>query len=186
MNMKKKALLFAALPVLAIALLAGGITHASTTDTGKHNPFTKIAEAIATKFNLSASDVQTVIDETMKTERADMEKNRPMPLELAVKNGKLTQAQADLIKGKMEEIKTTMDSMRETLKNTTQAEREAAMKTQREALKQWATDNNIPEQYIMFAGGHGPGRGGERGPGGPEFKPDNAPTSETTESSTSN
>lgn len=178
---KKKALLFAALPVLAITLLAGGITHASTNDATQASPFTKLAQVIATKFNLTASDVQAVIDETMKAERPNMEQNRPnrpQSLGEAVKDGKLTQAQADLIKAKHEETKATMDSMRDSLKNMTQAEREAAIKTQRDALKQWATENNIPLKYVMFPGGPKNGHNGPRPMNGTN---DNTSTSDTAE-----
>jgi hypothetical protein len=41
------------------------------------------------------------------------------------------------------------------------------MKTQMESLKQWASDNNIPQEYLFF-GGLGMGRG-HGGPGGPRF-----------------
>lgn len=179
MKLTKKHLMFALIPVFALSLLAGGVAFASTDTAKKHTPFVKIAEAIATKFNLATSDVQTVIDETMKAERAEMEKNRPEPIAQAVKDGKLTQAQADLIKAKREEIKTAMESTRDSLKNMTQTERDAFIKTQKDALKQWATDNNIPEQYIMFIGGHGPGRGDGQGPGGPKFRLNNTAPSAT-------
>jgi hypothetical protein len=177
--MGKKYIAFALLPVFALALLAGGITYASANSTDNKNPFNKIATAIATKFNLNATDVQTVIDDTMKAELAEMEKNRPDRLAQAVTDGKLTQAQADLIKAKQEEVKTTMESQKDTTKNMTQAEREAAMKTQTETLKQWVTDNNIPKEYIMFLGKPGKGPGGDRGMGGSMHARNNAPTTET-------
>jgi len=177
--MKKKYIAFALLPVFALALLAGGITYASADSTDGNGPFNKIATAIAAKFNLNAADVQAVIDSTMKAELAEMEKNRPDRLAQAVTDGKLTQAQADLIKTKLAEMKTAMESQKDTMKNMTQAEREAAMKTQMKTLKQWATDNNIPKEYVMFLGRPDKGPGGNHGMNGPMRARNNAPTTET-------
>ncbi len=163
--MKKKYLMYAILPVLGLSLLAGGTTYAAMAKTEKNGgPFKAIASAIAQKFNLNTADVQTVIDETLETERIRMEKNRPNPLAKAVTDGKLTQAQADLIKAKHEEERAQMESDRESMENMTQAEREAAIKAHREDLKKWATENNIPEQYVMFFG-----KPGNRGNGVPGF-----------------
>jgi len=165
------------LPVLALSLLVAGTSYAAT-KTADYNPFSKIASAIAEKFNLNSSDVQAVIDETVAADRAEMGKNRPErvdPLVQAVKNGKLTQAQADLITAKREEIKTSMESQKDTLKNMTQVEREAARKTQMDSLKQWATDNGIPEQYVLGFGGMGDGHGGPFGRG---FHQSEAPDSD--------
>lgn len=162
--MKKKTLLYATLPLLALTLLIGGTTYASTINTTKNNPFNKMATAIAQKFNLNTADVQTVIDETMATERGQMGKNRLNKTNLltqAVKNGKLTQTQADLITAKKTELQTSVGN----IQNMTQTERVTMMKTHQETLKQWATANNIPEQYVIGFGGPGMGRGGARGAG---------------------
>lgn len=155
--MKNKKTIYIITAVVALTLLISGTTYAATRGQGQ-NPFTKIAQAIATKFNLNASDVQTVIDETMETERAQRQANREAEqadrLAEAVADGKLTQAQADLITTKRAELQTAIEAM----KDLTQDERMAAMKTQTDALKQWATDNNIPMEYVM-------GRFGVVGPG---------------------
>ncbi len=155
------------LPLLALALLATGTAYAATGKTLKNNPFGTIAEAIAKKFNLATADVQGVIDETLAAQRAQMEKNRPERIDMltqAVKDGKLTQAQADLITTKREEIKPIMAS----LKDMTQTEKTAAIKAQTDSLKQWAADNNIPEKYIMLFGGLNGGHGERKNFAGPE------------------
>ena len=159
--MKRKYLAYAILPVLALALV-GGVTYAATPAQERVNPFSNIAAAIAKKFNLNSNDVQTVIDETMAADRAQMEVNRETRedtrLAQAVTDGKLTQAQADLIKAKRAELQTAFDN----LKNLSATDRQTAIKNQFDALKQWATVNNIPEQYLMFGGfgrGHGMGMG---------------------------
>jgi hypothetical protein len=68
----------------------------------------------------------------------------------------------------------------ENMKNMTKEQRQAAMETkkaemeaQRTALKQWAADNGISEEYLPMCGlggglGMGRGRGGEFGGPGPD------------------
>ena len=152
--------------ILALGLVAGSAAtiHAQTTTTG-NNPFSNLVTAISSKFNLNQSDVQNVVDQVMADSRAKMEANKQQEfadrLAQAVKDAKLTQAQADLIAAKAKEVHTFMDS----LKDKTVAERQTAMKTEMDSLKQWATENNIPQQFLMFAGpyrfeGHGHGRFG--------------------------
>jgi Na+-transporting NADH:ubiquinone oxidoreductase subunit NqrC len=171
--MKNKKIAFIIFPVLAVTLLISGTTYA-TSFTGRGSLFNTIANAIANKFDLNVSDVQTVIDDTIAADDQEMEKNRPArvdPLVQAVKDGKLSQAQADLITAKREEMKTSMKN----LKDMTREQMVATMKTRTDFLKQWATDNGIPEQYIMPFGGLGHGRGQGKGPGGPGFNGDNLP-----------
>lgn len=160
--MKRKHLLYALIPVFVLALLAGGITRASTNDAAKPNPFGKLAEAIATKFNLSTSSVQAVIDETMGGQRPPTDNNQAPkidPVKKALADGKLTQAQADLIYAKRAEIKTTMDGY----KDLSESEREVAVKTYMESIRQWAKDNNIPVKHVLPPGKSQKGHGGERG-----------------------
>lgn len=152
--MKKKHLLYGFLPIVALTLSVAGTAYAAPKQMPKNNAFASVATAIATKFNLNVSDVQNVIDQTVAAGRQQVEKNRPAridPLVQAVKNGRLTQAQADLITAKRAELKTDLDA----LKNTAPVDRLAVLKTQAAALKQWATNNGIPPQYIMIYGGHG-------------------------------
>lgn len=144
--------------IIGLATMGAGVIHAQSTT--KHNPLNGLVNAIAQKFNLDPAAVQQVVDaqhiqmETqMHAQRATEQKTK---LDQAVKDGKITQAQEDLIITKQAEMQTFMES----LKDKTPAEREAAMKTQKDALKTWATQNNIPEQYIM---GFGPGGRGKHG-----------------------
>ncbi len=161
--MNKKYLLYSIVPVLAGVLITVGIASASTTNTIKNNPMSDIVTAIAQKFNLSSTDVQAVVDTVMQTKRTQMqttmEQRAADRLTQAVKDGKLTQAQANLITAKQAEIKTFMDS----LAGKTMTERQTAMKTQMTALQQWAKDNNIPSGYLPIGGPMGKGGHGMRG-----------------------
>lgn len=91
-----------------------------------------------------------------------MNRNPKAMLDQAVKDGKITQAQEDLIVAKQAEVKTFTDS----LNGKSNTDRQAAMKTETDALTAWATTNNIPSQYILPFGG-GMMRGGGIGHGMP-------------------
>lgn len=172
---KKTKMFIAAAFVLGVAGTSAGVIHAATAASGSNgNPMTSLVSAIAAKFNLNVSDVQSVFD----AQKAQMDIRRQQEfanrLSEAVTAGKLTQAQADAITAKQKEVQTFMEGLRD----KTEAERGTAMKTEMDSLKQWATDNNISQEYLMFVGGHG-GFGG-RGFHGP--RPHSVSNSTTTSS----
>lgn len=158
MNKYTKPLILAG-AVAAIGLTSVGAIHAASSTTTT-NPMTSLVQAIATKFNLKTTDVQAVFD-SQKTEMdAQRTQDYKTSLDQAVKDGKLTQAQEDLLVAKQAEEKTFMDS----LKSMSATDRQTAMQTHMTDLKKWATDNNIPQEYLPMGPG---GRGGHGGPGEP-------------------
>lgn len=166
-KLSKPAVLLGATALAGLAFAGSTAIHAATTSTSG-DPVSGLVQAIATKFNLQTADVQAVFDEqhaAMETQRAADEKSR---LDQAVKDGKLTQAQEDLIIAKQAEEKTFMES----LKDKSEADRRAALESHRTELEKWITANNIPKEYMRFGfmvRGHR-GMGGPGGPGsGPEF-----------------
>lgn len=150
--MKKQ--LLAVATVATIGIGAGVPLVASADTSSTQSGGTSIVDKIATKFNLNKSDVQKVFDEDRAAHQAEHEQKFKDRLAQLVKDGKISQAQADKIQAKHDEIKTYMES----LKDKTPSERHAAMKTKMDELKQWAKDNGIDEQYLMP--GHPGGRGG--------------------------
>ncbi len=160
----KKTKILAALAIIVGITAAGvGVMQAATNNNCRPNFMSNIINAIAQKFNLNPTDVQQVVDEQQAQQKAQMEANRQQSftdrINKAVTDGNLTQAQANLILAK----KTELDSQKIDLQGKTKEEIQTSMKAQADALKQWATDNNIPQQYLMF--GFGGGRGGFGGPG---------------------
>ncbi len=157
---------------LGLAVVGGNFAYANTVSTGdKHNPMSSLVSAIATKFNLNSAEVQTVVDDVMKTERTthrlQMQTNQATRLAKAVTDGKLTQAQATLITAKVAEMKASMEANRTANENLTQAERKTKMEAEQASLKAWATANNIPMNFLSQFGGKGHGGfDGHRGPGG--------------------
>ncbi|MDP2656163.1 MAG: hypothetical protein Q8P11_01210 [bacterium] len=137
--------------ILGLAGSGAGVLYAATA-TGGASPGNALITAIAQRFNLNEDDVKQVFDEQRaqmheqtQEQRQNILQNR---LTKAVANGTITQAQADAISVKEQEINNQMDA----LKDKTPQERQSALKAQHQALKQWATDNNIPQKLFPFGG----------------------------------
>jgi hypothetical protein len=149
-SIKKKLLVAGTAATIGLTSILGiGLASAQNKTNGQSDLVDKIAQ----KFNLNKNDVQKVFDENRTAHEAEHEQKVKERLDQAVKNGTLTQDQENKIIAKLQELKAKRDS----LKDKTPAERREAMKAERDALKQWAKDNNIPEQYLMphHGGMHG-------------------------------
>lgn len=155
-----------------LVTLGTGVARVSTTFAadevdGHFDGMSNLVTAIAERFNLNQDEVQAVFDEQRDQMEADRQAAREASqaerLAAAVTSGKLTQSQSDAILAKQNEMKDFMAS----LEGKTQDEKREAMKTQMDALKTWADENDIPEQFIRLGGpggmrgrgGHGPGFG---------------------------
>jgi len=165
--------------LLTIAGAATAIHAASASTTGTNS----LVQMIADKFHLNVSDVQQVFDQNRANEQANRQAKAKEFLDAAVKDGKITQAQEDLITAKQAEIQTFMDS----LKDKSAADRKTAMQTEMTQVAQWAKDNGISEKYLHLGGPGGPGghRGGPMKDDVPPADPgaDPAPSSSPTASS---
>ena len=175
---KKSKTIAATAFVLGVAAVSAGTFNASTAYASTTNTMspeanrtahiTNLVNALAQKFNLNSTEVKTVVDTVMASEKAskqaERDKNLAERLAKAVSEGKITQAQSALITAKIQETKTFMESM----KNKTNAERKTAMAAYKTNIEAWATANNIPKEFLNMSGmkqmkgkGHG-GFGGER------------------------
>lgn len=147
--MNKKIVPFVILPVLGLAIFGVSSAFASTKSEGA-KPIDALVSALATKFNLNPTEVQTVVDQVRTEHRATMKADHltalTSRLNQAVADKKLTQTQADAIIAKANE----MTSFHASLQNMSEEERRTAMKEHMDSLKQWAQDNNIPQEYVMF------------------------------------
>lgn len=152
------------------AAAIGGYTFVSAAEVDdKDNPMNALVSAIAEKFNLNSSEVQSVVDDVMETQREEMQAQHEQEfkdrISKAVSDGKLTQAQADLIEAKKQELRSQMDNVRDDFKNLSEDERKAKMDERRDEMKKWAEDNNITEDMMhMFGEGRGFGESMGRGP----------------------
>ena len=157
--MNKKYLLYVLIPVLSATAMAG-VAMANNKSVAT-DPMSGIASVIAQKFNLNTADVQAVFNTerqtNMQERQAEMSQKFAERINKAVADGKLTQAQANLVIAKHTEMQNYMKS----LQGKTIDEMQSARKTQMDSLSQWAKDNNIPVQYAQFGGfgGFGLGKG---------------------------
>lgn len=174
MNVKRSLLVGATLATVITGVSGAGIVSAATSSSSSSG--TSLVDKIASKFNLNKSDVQAVFDQDRQEHGAQMEADQKEKLATAVKDGKLTQAQADHITQVMSEIKT--------LRGSTSPQEESdtvrsQIKSKLDDLRTWAKSNNVDMQYIMF--GHG-GPGGHRGMHG-DMDMDGDKTSDTSSDS---
>lgn len=159
MNATKKKIAIGALSLVTVASLGMGVAaHAASSST---DPMSGLVDKIATRFNLNKADVQKVFDDNRTEHDAQRTAEQKTRLDAAVTAGTITADQEKLITAKLAELKTARDNA----KNMTDDQRKAAMKSERDSLKAWATDNKIPMNLLRpmggpHHGGHGPMNGG--------------------------
>lgn len=164
MNKTKKTLLIGAI-VAALGAGAVGVGTTLAAEAGQRDPgfVSELVSAIAEKFDLDPSAVQEVFDEQAEARHEEMMARQDEAfaerLARAVEDGKLTQEQADAISAKHDEIRAEAESW----VDMTQEDRQAAMREQREALRAWAEENDIPMQFLMLGPGPREGRGPNQG-----------------------
>ena len=139
--MKKPMIIATSIATVGLAAALGvGAVSAATTSTGHES----LIDKLVTKFHLNKADVQQVFDQQRTENQADH----------TVTEGKITQDQETKILAKLAEEQTFHDS----IKDKSEADRRAAMKTHRVELQKWATDNGIDIKYLF--GGRGRHMGG--------------------------
>ncbi len=157
-DLKKQALVTAGIiAAFGLAVMTSSTVFAQS-ETGDKG-FDTIVQKIAQKFNLKESDVKAVFDEERQTRMAEMEAKYSERLNELVSDGKITEAQKNLIIEKHKELASTRQSNMDSMKNLTDEERKAAMEKNRSNLESWAKSNGIDIEYLMPMGGHGVGHG---------------------------
>lgn len=114
------------------------------------NPVTSLVQEIAQKFGLKEADVKAVFDAHKTEVQAHRETALEDKLATLVSQGKITDAQKQLIIAKVKELEANRTSNMETFKSMTPAERKAAMEKERADLEAWAKQNNIDLKYLRF------------------------------------
>ena len=140
MNNKAK-LILTSVVASSILVVSSAPALAATDTTTKPNFWDKIMLGIGFKKQHTPEKRAERI-EAMKTKRSQKLDTR---LSEAVSAGKLTQEQSDVLKQKLQAI----DQIKMQSAGKTKQEKRDAMKTAREDLKQWASDNGISIQDIM-------------------------------------
>lgn len=158
--LKKSLLSIAAVTVLGAGALGSSIAYAQTT-TDTQNPMSSLVQKIATKFNLNQSDVQAVFDASRQERQTQMKAKVESQLTQWVTEGKITEAQKQLILQKQQELQATRQSNRTNMQSLTPQERQTQKAAKRAELQAWAKDNGIDIQYLMPMGGKGFGHFGK-------------------------
>lgn len=150
--MKSKLILtILGLTVLGAAVFGTLGVHAQTST---NNPVTSLVEKLAQKFGLNQAEVQAVFNEHRSQIHAQMLVRIEERLNQAVTDGKITEAQKQLILDKHKEFQEKHEAQKETLQNLTPDERRAEIEKNKTELETWAKENGIDLQYLFPLFGH--------------------------------
>lgn len=161
--MKRNTFLLAAASVVVLGgtMLGAGNVYAQGSGWGD-GPNSSMAQKLADKFGLNKDEVQAVFDQTHSQMQAERESRQKARLSQLVTDGKITEAQKQLIIAKHEEMEATRETHRASMKDATPEQRKATMEAHRASMESWAKENGIDLQNLMM--GEGKGMRG-RGPG---------------------
>lgn len=144
----KHSMKLAVVTVTTAAVMAWGATSIYARGWGGADNDTLI-QRLVQKFGLKTEDVRSVFDTVRDERQAQMQQKLIDKLDALVKEGKLTEAQKQLIVAKHTELQTQREKDKDTLKDLTPEERRAKMQAQRTDLENWAKKNNIDIQYVL-------------------------------------
>lgn len=114
-----------------------------------------IVSTLSQKLGVSEDKVQKAFDEIHKDRRTEMETQYQNMLSQAVKDGKLSDAQKQLLIDKYKELLSQREDQDKALKTMTPQERRAKMQKRHDELKLWAQQNEIDPSYLFgFGKGH--------------------------------
>lgn len=124
------------------------------------NPITTLIERIAQKFGLKQADVQTVFNQFHEERQKEMQTRMEERLSQFVKDGKLTEAQKQLVLAKHKELQNARQKNVSSRQLLTPDERRAQKGAQHQEMLDWAKQNNIDLQYLAGLMGLGHGQKG--------------------------
>lgn len=155
--MNKKILISAlALSIIGVASYGVTKTNAQNLQSG----YTSIIQKLATKFGVKEDDVKAVFDQQRSERQAQMQVNNEARLAKLVTDGKITEAQKQLILAKHKELQDKHANKQSNWYTMTREERQTYMQNDKTELETWAKANNIDTQYLMMGRGFkGMGRG---------------------------
>lgn len=136
--------------VLALSLVLGGTVIGAQSASASENehPF---ARKISERFGLNQDDVKNFLDADREERQVQMRERFEERLTESVESGELTEDQKNLIIAK----KATLQSERETYRESGDRPSEDDREQHRIELESWAQENGIDMKY--FIGGNGRG-----------------------------
>lgn len=155
-----------AIVALVAAVTGTGLVSARTvfaqTAPATPDQMSSLVRKLADRFGLNTADVQAVFDQERSERQAQMEARYTEQLNQLETEGKITDAQKQLILAKHREMVSQKQSLMQSLQGKSKEEIRTAMQTQRTELEQWAKQNNIDVRYLMGGMKH-MGKGGGMG-----------------------
>jgi hypothetical protein len=136
------------LPMAAIAMLGAAAVGTATVSAATNGQPGKLAQKLASTFNLDPAKVQSVIDQNHTDMAQKHQAAYEERLTQAVADGKLTAAQKQAIVDENSKLKAELDAA----KAKTGVERRTAMKPARQAAKDWAKAQGIDAKWLLPAG----------------------------------
>jgi hypothetical protein len=148
--MNKRVVLAAAAAMVGVGLLGSAQVFAESSSS--QNPSSSLVQRIADKFGLKASDVQAVVDQSKKDSEAQRETNYESQLSQYVKDGKITEAQKQLIIAKHKELETSLQANMQNMKSMTPDELKAFAQNKMQDLRNWSKQTGIDFRYLLGKG----------------------------------
>ncbi len=152
---KKYYIAAAVLAIVGASIIGASNVSAQNTDARQN-----MIKSLAQKLGLEESKVQTAMNSIRTERQAEMQKKIEANLSKAVKDGKITEAQKQLILKKHTEMKAEREQYKDSKQNLTPEQRKAEMDKKKIELETWAKENGI--DMSVFQLGMGP-KGGMRG-----------------------
>ena len=144
---KRKLLMIAG---IASVIGAGIFASTSYAESTINNPQDTLIDKISKRFNLNRDEVKDFFIEVESDRHKEMEIKMQEHLTTLVTEGKITEAQKTLITQKHAEMRTDMESNKDTMKDLTPEQRKAKMNEHKAEMDAWAKANGIDPVYLMF------------------------------------
>lgn len=153
----KTKILLPAIAIVITGVAAFGTIGAFAQTTSTTDPHESIIQKLVSKFGLKEDEVKVVFNVERTERQKEMQTRMTERLTQAVADGKITEAQKQLIIAKQAELQKERETNRGTMQNLTNEQRKAKMEEHRTEIETWAKENNIDTQYLF--GGMKGGRG---------------------------
>jgi hypothetical protein len=141
--------LIAAVAFISTSMVGTSSVFARESDV-QNDPMHTLVQKLAQKFKVDESEIQTVFDQVHEQKRSEMQKKFEDRLSQLVTEGKITEAQKQLLLSKQKELQ----QMRTTMLDMTPEERKVQKQQLQTELKEWAEQNDIDLHYLMPFGWH--------------------------------
>jgi hypothetical protein len=148
------------------AIVAGSmlaVTAASAHSGVSEEKQTERASALAERFNLDESEVQSYFEDQRAVHKAEREAEHAEHIAGLIEAGTLTQAQADELTALKDEAKASIEALKESGANREEIKK--LMDENRSAVETWASEQGINLDDIRSEG-HEKGGRGHHGPRG--------------------